>query len=200
MRPAIALIVCLSLPAATQAASSINRCLDAAGNTVFTDRACHDLGARDMPRAGSSQGTATHDGEPAWSGTHGLVSGGLPNPRSGCAADPGDLAMRLRVALESRNVNQLSSIYHWPGASSRGADSILASLARTASKGVYAVEVESGQAPDPATAVTVASTAAVAPPPRGLRVEHGPGGFDGYPPEVTHFSMTRHMGCWWIHY
>lgn len=37
-------------------------------------------------------------------------------------------------------------------------------------------------------------------PARGLRVDHGPTGFEGYPPETTHFAMTRHMGCWWIHY
>ncbi|WP_255505472.1 hypothetical protein [Alkalisalibacterium limincola] len=84
-----------------------------------------------------------------WSGARGLVTGGLPNPLTGCAADPADLAMRLRVALESRDVNQLASLYHWPGASSRGAESIMGSLARTAAKGVYAVEVEPGPGAGP---------------------------------------------------
>ncbi|TXK62557.1 DUF4124 domain-containing protein [Alkalisalibacterium limincola] len=56
MRPAIALIVCLSLPATSLAANSINRCLDASGNTVFTDRPCSQHGARDMPRTGAVAG------------------------------------------------------------------------------------------------------------------------------------------------
>lgn len=201
MRHTLLLITCLCLPATTLAASAINRCVDASGNTVFTDRDCSQHGARDMPRAGVAQATLSREGA-GWSGTHGLVSGGLPNPRMGCAADPGELAMRLRVALESRDVNQLSSLYHWPGASSRGAESIMTSLARTAAKGVYAVEPEpvAGANLHSATAMSVASTAAVAPPARGLRVQHGPGGFEGYPPETTHFPITRHMGCWWIYY
>jgi hypothetical protein len=200
MRHALALIACLSLPAASLAASSINRCVDASGNTVFTDRDCSAHAARDMPRSGSAPGSATTAQGALWSGTHGLLSGRLPHPQSGCAADPAELAIRLRAALESRDVNQLSSLYHWPGASSRGADSVLASLARTAAKGVYAVAVEPVAAQGPATAMAMASAAAVAPPPGGLRVEHGPGGFEGYTPETTTFAMTRHMGCWWIRY
>jgi|GEM_PF-1795816 len=198
MRPAIALIVCLGLPATALAANPVNRCIDPSGNTVFTDRPCSQHSARAMPRAGSA------DADPAalgarWSGTQGLVTGGLPNPRTGCAADPAELAVRLRVALESRDVNQLTSIYHWPGASSRGAESIMGALARTAARGVYAVEVEPGPGDGPAP-MTVASTTAVVPPVRGLRVDHGPTGFDGYPPETTRFAITRHMGCWWIRY
>lgn len=200
MRRTLALIACLSLPAATLAASSINRCVDAAGNTVFTDRDCDIHGARAMPRAGSPQDPAAMHGVESWSGTRGLVSGGLASPLSGCAEDIAELALRLRVALESGNVNQISSLYHWPGASSRGAESVMAALARTASKGTHAVVLEPDADFAPSSTVSVATTAAVPPPPRGLRVEHGPGGFDGYPPETTSFSITRHMGCWWIHY
>lgn len=192
MRRALAIIACLSLPAATLGASAINRCVDAAGNTVFTDRDCSRHGAREMPRSGVAAGTAS------WTGSHGLVDSSPSHPRSGCAGDVGELALRLRVALESRDVNQLSSLYHWPGASSRGADSIMASLARTAARGVHAVELEPGGGPD--AAMTVASRRAVSPPARALRVEHGPGGLEGDPPESTRFPIARHMGCWWIHY
>lgn len=208
MHRVLATFVCLCLPAATLAAASINRCVDAAGTTVYTDRACSDHGARDVPRPGSAPGGTTEPGGATWSGAHGLVSGRLPNPQSGCAADPAELAIRLRAALQSRDVNQLSSLYHWPGASSRGADSVLASLARTAAKGVHAVEVEPGAGMEPgptafagpATAMTMASTSLAAPHPRALRVEHGPGNLEGYLPETTTFALTRHMGCWWIQY
>lgn len=195
MRVALALIVSLTLPTPAMAANPVNRCLDASGTTVFTDRPCSQHGASAMPRTGHVASESAQSG-PRWSGSHGLVTGGLPNPQTGCAADPADLALRLRVALESRDVNQLASLYHWPGASSRGAESIMGSLGRTAARGVYAVEVE----PGPTATMAMASTTTVAPPPRGLRVDHGPTGFEGYPPETTRFAIVRHMGCWWVHY
>lgn len=194
----------LGLPGLGLASSQINRCIDAAGNTIYTDRTCAEHAARDVPLPSAIKALANEelDASFAVASAHGFTSGRLPHPHLGCAATPQDLAQRLHAALQSRDVNQLSSLYHWPGSGGRSADSILASLRRTAAQGAYGVDVEGGYATATSgfgePGMRMMSTAAP-PAPTGLRVEHAPA-HDGYASASTRFGITRHMGCWWIHY
>jgi hypothetical protein len=199
------LVAVLALPAQAQ----VRRCVDAQGNSVFTDRACSSLDA--VPR-----------GEPAApGGAH--HSGGFG--RQGCAAGPRQLLDEVRGALESRDVNQLASHYHWSGTDSGAARSLMEQLEAIAKRPLVAVELvfptpaepaadpgfppleparggDGFQPPAPAGDRAEASTRQGpeplrSRPPYAIRVEQMSAVGDAGSSQ-TLFNLRRHAGCWWI--
>lgn len=198
------LVAALALPAQAQ----VRRCVDAQGNSVFTDRACSSLDA--VPRSAPASPGGAHD------------SGGVG--RQGCAAGPSQLLDEVRGALESRDVNLLASHYHWTGTGSGAAHSLMGELEAIAKRPLIAIELvfpatslprqDDGFAPPEAVAEDrfqrldptgdgAEAAAAEGPeplrnrPPHAIRVEQlrGVGGAGS---SQTLFNLRRHAGCWWI--
>lgn len=161
--PLLALALMLATtPASTQ--QRLNRCLGANGVTIYTDRACVDLGARER---GMPATPAARDDLPP-----------------GCAATPAELHARLRLAIDTGDVNALAALYHWAGATQRTARAVMADLERIAAQPLMELIAESESAPPAATSDT--------PPPVALAL-HQPAG-------VTRFAVAQHAGCWWLRY
>jgi hypothetical protein len=209
--PLLAVLVA-ALPLPGPAEAQVRRCVDAQGNSVFTDRACSSMDA--VPR-----------GEPvAPGGAH--HAGGFG--RQGCAAGPRQLLDEVRGALESRDVNQLATHYHWAGTGSGAARSLMGQLEAIAQRPLVAIDLVFPAAPEPVPDTGFASLAPAQQPVRddGFTVQDAAG--DGTPnaaaevPEPlrsrppyairveqmsgvgdagssqTVFNLRRHAGCWFI--
>jgi hypothetical protein len=102
---ALLLLASLALPASAQ--GQVRRCMDSNGRPLFTDHRCSDLGAVDrLP-------------PPARSGNH--LDRTERFYRGGCPRTLSALVGELGAAIQSGDVNRLSSIYHWAGTSNASA-------------------------------------------------------------------------------
>ncbi|HEX4854691.1 DUF4124 domain-containing protein [Arenimonas sp.] len=218
-----ALLVLLALPSPA-AAQGVQRCTDARGNTVFTDRPCASVDAVPKGVPGPAPGA--------------YAPGFAPR---GCARSADALLQGVRTALESRDVNRLASYYHWAGTGNRGALQVMDELEAIANRPLVAVALAypapatptdpqmafgpeppapaAATAPSPASGSRSAADAApqapadaasepdpapglapgTAPGPRpvGLDVEQMAGDTDAGS-RSTRFRLQRHVGCWWL--
>jgi len=190
--PLIVLLTALSatLPAAAQA-PRINRCTDAGGRSVFTDRPCDTVGARArLPAPAATGNTLDRD----------TLGARCPRRLS-------ELVMALRTATGSNDVNRLSSLYLWGPVSSAGAQRVLGELESIARRPLVDVVpvYPAPPAPDtpavPASAGAAEPMAAPAPAPAvqrpvGLRLEQTlPGSATR---ASTVLGLRRQYGCFWI--
>ncbi|MCC4603115.1 hypothetical protein [Xanthomonas campestris] len=104
------LFLLCAYPAARAQTQEIHRCVAPDGQTLFTDRRCEDVGAASRaPPAIRPQGNA------------GLY-------RYGCPRRLSELVSLLQLAVDSRDVNRLSSLYLWSGQSDAAANHVLSRL------------------------------------------------------------------------
>lgn len=162
-------------------AQVVNRCVDGSGNAVFTDRPCGDLGARER-RAPSPAADDT----------------GQQRPLLGCAESPAELVDRLRMAVEARDVNRMSALYHWSGATRRSSDSVLASLQQTLARPI--TEVRLAEPPPVSRSLAASAGPAAAPAPTAVELDHTPGLASPFSGGRTRFELVRNVGCWWIRF
>ncbi len=113
--PALAalLLGCLPTPAHSQG-QRLNRCTDAGGQSVYTDRPCEMLGARSRmpaPEAAASGSALDRD----------TLGARCPRRLS-------ELVGALRAAVAANDVNRLSSLYLWGAMSDAGANRVLGQL------------------------------------------------------------------------
>jgi len=203
---ALLLLACLPLcggAAAANAPSDIHRCTGPDGQTVFTDRRCEDLGASSrMPPP------ALRDGET------GLY-------RYGCPRRLSELVGLLRTAIETHDVNRLSSLYLWNDIGDPAANRVLTQLEAIAERPLldiapmypdtpvetYApapVAEQDTPAPNPlplseadaAVAEAEAMPVAVRPRPWGLRLEQVLA--NGSTPSRTVLRLRRQYNCFWV--
>lgn len=126
--PVLIVLAALVVASPAGAQSRLNRCLDEAGHSVFTDLRCEDLGAAPYPsRDGAHERFAT-----------------MPH---GCAIDRRELQRRLQHALDRSDPNALAASYHWPGIGRRQALSVMRRLERLAEEAAVA-QIEPGAAED----------------------------------------------------
>ncbi|HDS1219514.1 DUF4124 domain-containing protein [Stenotrophomonas sp. TWI143] len=167
-------------------ASRLNRCTDAQGQSVYTDRPCDSIGARSrLP-------------PPAPAGNH------LPQDSLGarCPRRLSELVQALRTGITGNDVNRLSSLYLWGAVSDAGAQRILGqleSLARRPLVDVVPVYPQQAQAllqdEDPALAGS-ATEPSTSRHPVGLRLEQTlPGSATR---AATVLGLRRQYGCFWI--
>lgn len=199
---------CAALPAAAQS-QHINRCTDASGQSVFTDRACDSLGARSrLPPVPTAGNTLDRD-----------------QLGARCPRRLSELVMALRVATGSNDVNRLSSLYLWGAVSDAGAQRVLGQLESIARRPLVDVLPVYPQRPEYRTPASAAATATAtatapmmdgsvavagtaqpstetAPPPAqplrpiGLRLEQTlPGSATR---AATVLGLRRQYGCFWI--
>lgn len=204
------LLLCLvgilaAMPARAQ--SDVHRCIGANGQAVFSDRRCEDLDATSrMPPP------ALRDGET------GLY-------RYGCPRRLSELVGLLRTAVETHDVNRLSSLYLWGEVSDATANRVLSQLEAIAERPLldiapmYPEEPSEPYVPvpvpDPALVVDTApaytppdNSAAAAvtdatgnaplsrPRPWGLRLEQVLA--NGSTPSRTVLRLRRQYNCFWV--
>ncbi len=181
--------LCLPAPASAQA-QRVNRCTNAQGQTVFTDRRCDALGATErMPARTPTVGNT------------GIY-------RAGCARRLSELTGQIRDAVSLQDVNRLSSIYLWNNVSNATANSIIGRLEAVVQRPlvdiapVYPASDDSAgadatvTAPLDAEGQPLAQAPSQRPRPVGLRLEQTLG--TTATPARTVFGLRRQYGCFWI--
>lgn len=154
LRPSLLLAAALAACAATQpgvapAANPVQRCVAADGRTIYTDRPCTSLGATSrLP------------------GRHAGTAGGARLHRIGCARTVAALSGEVAMAVRSRDVNRLASVYDWAGVSNASARRILDRLEAVASRPLVDIVPVLASEPPQATG-HVDVVVAAAPPAQG---------------------------------
>ncbi|GAA4795521.1 DUF4124 domain-containing protein [Lysobacter hankyongensis] len=186
----------------------MNRCTGPGGSTIYTDQPCDSIGATARLPRGAGAGNV----------------GGAR--RGGCARSVQELIHDITNAIDTRDVNRLGAVYHWPGHSPESGYRVLdqlqaivdrplvdivplhgaapAIVAETAPRAPLAPAADAPPPAEPATAATAAPGAADTPArptilrrvPVGLRLEQTLG--NGSTPSRTVFGLRRHLDCWWI--
>ncbi|MCF7749486.1 DUF4124 domain-containing protein [Bacillus subtilis subsp. subtilis] len=182
-------VLCLPPPVSAQA-QRVNRCTNAQGQTVFTDRRCDALGATErMPTPTPTVGNT------------GIY-------RAGCARRLSELTGQIRDAVSQQDVNRLSSIYLWNNVSNATANSIIGRLESVVQRPlvdiapVYPASDEATVAAPDAVPVLgsdglpLAEVTPRRPRPVGLRLEQTLG--STATPARTVFGLRRQYGCFWI--
>lgn len=186
--------------------AQVNRCETADGRTAYTDKACATIGAVDsLARTGPASPSAT------------------PRRRA-CNRELQDLIFELTAAIDNRDANRLSGLYHWPGASTSGGYAVMARLDAIAQRplvgitelypadpppptpgatssvtqaGIGMPTVPSPHPPSQPTSPSVGSRPAQTPrQPSALRLEQTLA--NQTTPSQSVFGLRRHLGCWWI--
>lgn len=185
-------LLLLPLWSATSAAHAqstrLNRCTDAQGQSVYTDRPCDSLGARSrLPPPAPAGNTMPRD----------TLGARCPRRLS-------ELVEALRTGIVSNDVNRLSSLYLWSAVSDAGAQRILGQLESLARRPLVDVvpvypsqalasSQEEGQSP---AAQGSDPEPSVARHPIGLRLEQTlPGSVSR---ASTVLGLRRQYGCFWI--
>lgn len=193
----------LCLSSAATSAQQVNRCTDTHGVTVYSDRRCEDVGASArLPLR-----------QPRDAGSSGLY-------QAGCARRLSDLVAQIQSAVETKDVNRLSSVYLWNGVSNTAAAQVLNQLEAIVQRPLLDIAPVFAPASAyqliPATAPARADGSRVdgaairgpSPPPDvetspparqrpvALRLEQllGNGSF----PAHTVLGLQRHYNCFWI--
>ncbi|AWB77069.1 DUF4124 domain-containing protein [Stenotrophomonas maltophilia] len=166
----------------------LNRCTDAQGQSVYTDRPCDSVGARSRLPPPAPTGST------------------LPRDTLGarCPRRLSELVEALRTGIVSNDVNRLSSLYLWGAVSDAGAQRILGqleSLARRPLVDVVPVYPRQDQVAVPEEGQSPAAQGSDPEPPAvrhpvGLRLEQTlPGSVAR---ASTVLGLRRQYGCFWI--
>lgn len=175
-------------PAHGAAGKGIHRCEGADGVSIYTDQPCATMDAveRNLAPPASTRSEGDRPGAAS-------VDGGLL--RTDCARRTDTLLFDLRRAIESRDVNRVAGLYHWPGA--RSARGVMDRLQRLADLPLAAVDLEFPES------APVRDTPEAFPPgtpvedPIGVRVQSWlPGQVT--PGPAQSLRLVRHSGCWWV--
>lgn len=182
--PLFLLLSALPAPAHAQQAQRLNRCTDAGGQSVYTDRPCESLGARSrLPEP-----TTAAAGNTQQRNTLG----------ASCPRRLSELVGALRGAMAANDVNRLSTLYLWGSVSDAGAQRILGqleSIARRPLVDIVPVYPQTQEPPLPA-AEGAAEAGEDRPNPIALRLEQVLPGTAT--PARSVLGLRRQYGCFWI--
>lgn len=182
------LSLCLASSAVHAQSPRLNRCTDAQGQSVYTDRPCDSVGAQSRLPPPAPTGST------------------LPRDTLGarCPRRLSELVDALRTGILSNDVNRLSSLYLWGAVSDAGAQRILGqleSLARRPLVDVVPVYPSQEQASSQDESQSPAAQGSDPQPPAvrhpvGLRLEQTlPGSVSR---ASTVLGLRRQYGCFWI--
>jgi len=191
MKAVLSLLLVLLSSASIDAhaqSTRLNRCTDAQGQSVYTDRPCDSVGAQSRrpppPPAGS---TLQRDSLGA-----------------SCPRRLSELVQALHDAVNTQDVNRLSTLYLWSAGSDAGAQRILGQLESVVRRplvdvvpvypqGDQQLPLEEGQSP----AAQGSDPEPAAPRhPIGLRLEQTLPGSAAR--ATTVLGLRRQYGCFWI--
>ncbi|APO96538.1 hypothetical protein [Xanthomonas vesicatoria] len=188
--PVMLLLLCLPVATGVKA-QEIRRCVTPDGQTMFTDRRCEDVGAATRaPPAPRPQGDA---------GLH----------RYGCPRKLSELVSLLQSAVDSRDVNRLSSLYLWSGQSDAAANQVLSRLEAIVQRPLLDIVPMYPQADTPTwdadtstttpsldgSAIDAPLPAPTRPRPWGLRLEQN---LASGKPARSVLRLRRQYNCFWV--
>lgn len=173
--------LCVLSSVAHAQSTRLNRCTDAQGQSVYTDRPCDSVGARSrLPPPAPTGNTAPRD----------TLGARCPRRLS-------ELVDALRTGIVSNDVNRLSSLYLWGAVSDAGAQRILGQLESLARRPlVDVVPVYPQQEVQSPAAQESDPEPPVARHPVGLRLEQTLPGSAARASTVL--GLRRQYGCFWI--
>ncbi len=184
------LLACLPTPAQAQG-QRLNRCTDADGQSVYTDRPCEMLGARSrMPAPAAAASGSTLDRD--------TLGARCPRRLS-------ELVGALRSAVATNDVNRLSSLYLWGAMSDAGANRVLGQLESIVRRPLVDIVpvypqrepfVATGAETEDASAGSEDDGQAGPPRPVALRLEQVLPGTAT--PSRSVMGLRRQHGCFWI--
>ncbi|MEX2498670.1 MAG: hypothetical protein WD397_07325 [Wenzhouxiangellaceae bacterium] len=148
--------------------SGIYRCVGEDNVLIFTDRACSMLGAQERK--------AETDRPAAFA---------LQFPSQDCSRRIDTLQTRIRLALESGDVNQLAGLYHWLDATIHTVDILMPELQVISGRPLNSIEIESYDFDGVEYPIRLWLDQHV--PERPARTIR------------TGFSLIMNSGCWWLH-
>jgi hypothetical protein len=179
----------LTLPVVGHAQDGINRCVNAAGENIYSDQPCSDLQATDRPSPGNN-----------------LVSSGhrIVVART-CARKPEELLFDVRNALAAQDVNRLAGAYLWTGMGSREAYSLMDRLSAFSARPLVDAQLVSSPSTSdspPAVDADAASPAenipaATPPAPDLIRVEQTSSASDAAT-ATSYLRIVPAAGCLWV--
>jgi len=191
MKAVLSLLLVLLSAASIDAhaqSTRLNRCTDAQGQSVYTDRPCDSVGAQSRrpppPPAGS---TLQRDSLGA-----------------SCPRRLSELVQALHDAVNTQDVNRLSTLYLWSAVSDAGAQRILGQLESVVRRPLVDVvpvyprqddEVQPDEGQSPAAQGSDPEPAAPRHP-VGLRLEQTLPGSAAR--AATVLGLRRQYGCFWI--
>ncbi len=180
--------LCVLSSVAHAQSTRLNRCTDAQGQSVYTDRPCDSVGARSrVPPPAPSGNILQRD----------TLGARCPRRLS-------ELVDALRNGIVSNDVNRLSSLYLWGAVSDAGAQRILGQLESLVRRPlVDVVPVYPGEGPDAVTAEGQGPAAqGSAREPTAVRHAVGLRLEQTLPGSVARAStvvgLRRQYGCFWI--
>ena len=172
------------------ASAQIHRCTTEDGQAIYTDQKCEALGATER---------APDPAPVAGAGAQSPATSGGRLYRAGCSRTLQDLVFELTGAIDARDANRLSGLYHWSGQSASAANAVMDRLEAIAGRTLADI---TPIFPDLAADTAVLAGPAETPhttarrPPTGLRLEQVAA--NGITPASTVLGLQRHYGCWWI--
>lgn len=177
---ALAVLVMLACAWSSPVRAEVNRCVLPSGEHVYTDRRCDDVGAIQRRSRTNTPNTAASR----------LYHGD-------CAHSLRDLSWQMANAIDSRDVNALAALYHWPGMSTSRANATMRRLDAIVQRPL--VDIVTVFADRPVTSElhrpTALDEARIA---TGLRVRQTLA--NTTTPSQTEFGLRRHMSCWWLQF
>jgi hypothetical protein len=190
-------LACAFTPAVVHAQGGINRCVNAAGENIYTDQACSDLQAIDRPAPGN--------------GNNLVSSGHRVVVARTCARKPDELLSDVRNALAAQDVNRLAGSYLWTGMGSREAYSLMDRLSVFSARPLVDAQLASS-APEPDPYASQAPPAfispgeetaeqatpqAVEPAPDMIRIEQTRSANDAET-ATSYLRIVPAAGCLWV--
>lgn len=184
-----------SVPAGTS--SGLQRCENADGEVVYTDRPCATLGARPLPLPGElltriAREEAANTRDIDFADAPAVANVGRRSPTSGCARNKQQLAMDIQGSLALHNVNRLAESYHWVGKSHREAQQYMLRLEKMATRQLQDAKLFYAQIGSGAIQFADAGTAS---PSAGI-VQLTLG--NGATRQVVDLEVMRYSGCYFV--
>lgn len=171
----LAALLTVTLPllcAPATAASRVNRCLDANGNAVYTDRACEQVGAQPV--------TQLQDDPSAEAQARSIKL----EEALDCAQNLSDFSDRLSRALAADDVNALAALHDW------------VNTGRYAARRVFADFQALLMTPGQPWVVRIESTPEGAPVAASILSDSPLSDSQAAP--IRSYPLLRHTGCWWL--
>ena len=198
--PHFLLLSLAALSAAAMAAGAqaqqtgVRRCTLMSGETVYTDKRCEDIGGMDrLPEIVQPDARA---------------AAAYPYLRASCSRTLSDLVYQITAAVDARDINRLTGVYHWVGVSDSAAKRVLDRLENVIERPLLdivpirltptPVTDDAGNVVDENADGYYPQATATQTRPIGLRLEQVLR--NGTTPTRTTFWLRRNWGCFWITY
>ena len=191
-RKCVCLLFALVLATGTAAAQSRPKhCVTDTGKEIRTDRPCAAFDGQEQRSDGNAQSSAAD---------RRLSAARASSYRPICAKTIEDLSYTLSAALDARDVNRFSSVYHWVGVSNVRALAVLNKFEKMMTRPVVDIEMTGGSSGGVSWSEDAEGYLLPVEhsprPPSGLRVRQMKAGVNAT--ESTKFRIVKHFGCYWL--